>query len=76
MGKKEKTIIKDRFDPENHIVLFPGSCLDLLSDVPDSSISLVVTSPPYNLGKEYEKRLDLNRYIQEQSVGNLKFKAN
>ncbi|WP_217997636.1 DNA-methyltransferase [Comamonas aquatica] len=39
-------------------VLFHGSCEGLLSALPDASIDLVVTSPPYCMGKAYEKRGD------------------
>ena len=39
-------------------VLRPGSCLELLKTIPDKSVQLVVTSPSYNLGKEYEKKYD------------------
>lgn len=49
------------------IVLYPGDCLKLLKNIPDSSLKLVVTSPPYNIGKEYEKRLKLESYIEQQS---------
>lgn len=49
------------------IVLFPGDCLDLLKAIPSGGIQLVVTSPPYNIGKEYEKRLDLASYIDQQA---------
>ena len=38
----------------------------MLQEVPDDSIQLVVTSPPYNLGKEYESRLHLNDYVSQQ----------
>lgn len=30
-------------------------------------MQLVVTSPPYNIGKEYEKRLDLSDYVSQQA---------
>ena len=30
--------------------------MDFLEAVPDESIQLIVTSPPYNLGKIYEKK--------------------
>jgi hypothetical protein len=43
------------FSPTAELVLFPGDCRDLLKTVPSDSIQLIVTSPPYNLGKEYEK---------------------
>lgn len=32
------------------------------------SINLVVTSPPYNLGKEYEQKRSQERYIEEQAA--------
>ena len=40
--------------------------MELLNDIPDELIDLIVTSPPYNLGKPYEARLDLNEYISDQ----------
>lgn len=38
----------------------------MLSTIPDSQIQLVVTSPPYNIGKEYEKRQPLEAYVAWQ----------
>lgn len=52
-------------DHQNSLV-FNGSCLDLLATLPDESIQLVVTSPPYNIGKTYEKRSDLDTYVEFQ----------
>ena len=40
--------------------------LTFMRDLPAASMRLIVTSPPYNLGKSYEKRTSLQRYIQEQ----------
>jgi site-specific DNA-methyltransferase (adenine-specific) len=31
--------------------------------LPDSSVHLMVTSPPYNVGKEYDENLDLTQYF-------------
>ena len=33
-----------------------------MSEIPDSSIHLMVTSPPYNVKKEYDQDLSLNEY--------------
>jgi len=33
-----------------------------MSELPDNSVHLVVTSPPYNVGKEYDKDLTLSEY--------------
>ncbi len=59
--------IADKFAPSESIVVYPGDCLDLLKAVPDNSFQLVVTSPPYNIGKEYEKKLQLEAYLQQQT---------
>lgn len=34
----------------------------------NESMQLIVTSPPYNLGKEYERRTSLECYIEEQAA--------
>ncbi|MFC5429454.1 DNA-methyltransferase [Paraburkholderia denitrificans] len=38
--------------------IFEGRCEDLLKGLPDGCIDLVVSSPPYCMGKEYENRRD------------------
>lgn len=52
--------------PSDQAVLFPGNCLKFLADCPDEFFQLVVTSPPYNLGKSYEKRIHLDDYLAQQ----------
>ncbi len=47
-------------------ILYHGDCLDFLGTLPESSVSLVVTSPPYNLGKGAEVRLPFQEYLQSQ----------
>lgn len=66
MFKKIK--ISNSFNPSEQIVVYLGDCLDLLKEIPDGSLQLVITSPPYNIGKEYEKKLKLNRYIEQQAL--------
>jgi len=64
----EKSIkIEDKFDLANRIVVYHGNCLELLKNCPDNSIQLIVTSPPYNIGKEYEKKLKLETYVEQQA---------
>ena len=59
--------IDSQYSTSSKIVLYPGDCLDMLKQIPAESIQLIVTSPPYNIGKEYEKRLDLDSYLAQQS---------
>ena len=40
--------------------------LTFMGKLPDASIKLVVTSPPYNVGKSYERRTSLESYLQSQ----------
>jgi len=54
------------FSIGNEVTLFHGDCLTFLATIPDESVQLVVTSPPYNIGKEYEDRLDIKVYRQQQ----------
>jgi adenine-specific DNA-methyltransferase len=40
--------------------------LGFMATVADASIQLIVTSPPYNIGKAYEARTPLDSYVAEQ----------
>jgi DNA modification methylase len=55
------------FDPQAQVVLYQGEALDYLKSVPDESVKLVVTSPPYNIGKSYESRVSIDAYLRTQT---------
>lgn len=59
--------ISESYNQSESIIVFPGDCLDLLKTIPDESVQLIVTSPPYNIGKEYEKKLHIDHYLQQQT---------
>ncbi len=47
------------------------SCEDnraFMQKLPDESMTLIVTSPPYNIGKSYERRSSLDAYVEQQAV--------
>ena len=46
--------IYKQYRENNRVTLFCGDCIDLLKRLPDESVDLVVTSPPYCIGKAYE----------------------
>ncbi|MCF8169455.1 MAG: site-specific DNA-methyltransferase, partial [Rhodoferax sp.] len=64
--ESSKTPLAENFDIEARAVVFHGRCEDFLSTLPQGSMQLVVTSPPYNLGKSYEKRVHLDQYLKWQ----------
>lgn len=39
---------------------------DFLPSLADQSMNLIVTSPPYNIGKSYEQRTSLDLYLEQQ----------
>ena len=47
-------------------VIWTGDSLELLKKIPESSVQLVVTSPPYNIGKIYENPTSLEEYLENQ----------
>ncbi len=59
--------IETSLKPDAEIVIFPGDVSEFVAQVPDHSVALVVTSPPYNLGKEYENRVSIEQYLKIQS---------
>lgn len=63
---KHISILKDgrKYDVSSKI--YRGDCLKYLESIQDESVQLIVTSPPYNLGKEYEKKHDLDTYLSIQ----------
>jgi len=58
--------VASEFSSNERAVVFHGDCLNLLSSLRDNSIQLVATSPPYNIGKSYEKRDPLAHYVENQ----------
>jgi len=41
--------------------------LKFMRGLDDESMKLIVTSPPYNIGKSYEKRSPLDQYVKDQA---------
>ena len=49
-----KPMIHAKYNPANRFTLYNGDCFKLLEKIESDSINLVVTSPPYCMGKSYE----------------------
>ncbi|NLL27255.1 MAG: site-specific DNA-methyltransferase [Bacteroidales bacterium] len=64
LGKK-KTLEKNEndfpYELENKFIL--GSA-ENMKELPDNSVHLMITSPPYNVSKEYDDDLSLKEYLQ------------
>ena len=51
---KKMPEIKNEFAESANIVLHCGDTLNFLGTIPKETFSLIITSPPYNIGKAYE----------------------
>ena len=40
--------------------------LEFMRALPENSFKLIVTSPPYNIGKPYERKAELQAYLEQQ----------
>src|SRR5574341_1076273 len=54
--------VENAIPPERLNKIFNGSA-ERMAELPDSSVHLMVTSPPYNVGKDYDEDLRLDEYL-------------
>jgi adenine-specific DNA-methyltransferase len=58
-----KPEIAEGFSEEANVVLLAGDSSKTLRTLPDGAAKLIITSPPYNIGKAYEKATQLEEYL-------------
>src|SRR3989344_1380888 len=58
--------IEKKYSNDNDVTLYHGDTLELLRQIPDGKAMLVITSPPYNIGKEYEEISPIGQYLNQQ----------
>lgn len=58
--------ITEGFSVNSDASLLLGDSLTKLRKIPDEVFQLVISSPPYNIGKIYEKRQDFDLYLSAQ----------
>ena len=61
--KKEVSKVENVFPEELLDTIILGTSEDM-SKIPDNSLHLMITSPPYNVSKEYDEDLSLTEYLQ------------
>ena len=55
--------VASSFSRDAGAVIAPGDCLTTLCTLPGGFAKLIITSPPYNIGKIYEKATKLHEYL-------------
>lgn len=56
-----------RLERDTGAVMENQDNLKFMRGLEDQSMKLIVTSPPYNIGKSYERRSPLDQYVQDQA---------
>lgn len=59
--------IVNHYQPDAQVILYPGDASHLIREIPARSIGLIITSPPYNIGKIYENKTSIDAYLQSQA---------
>jgi adenine-specific DNA-methyltransferase len=57
------------YQSDANVTFYHGDRLDLIQQIVKAGdkAELIVTSPPYNVGKEYEERVPLELYVEDQA---------
>jgi adenine-specific DNA-methyltransferase len=63
---KVKEPIFDYINPENDFQVLNGDSQKVLKSVEDGKFDLIITSPPYNVGKSYETKTSIEKYLETQ----------
>jgi len=61
--QEARVVCSQVFDAPFDVLIGYNDCLSFLKTVPDQTVRLVVSSPPYNIGKPYEQRTSLDDYL-------------
>ena len=67
-SEKAKCRISKNFSTRSRIILHQGDTKKFLASLPSNFASLIITSPPYNIGKEYEVRVGIGNYLEKQEA--------
>lgn len=64
--KNKEIYYGDDYKENKDVLIINNDILKCIKKIPDNSAMLVVSSPPYNLGKPYEKRVEFKEYLSWQ----------
>jgi len=68
IGERDNQSISNKFNIKSDISIIESDTLDACTKLPSNYFQLIISSPPYNIGKDYEKRVSFESYINGQSL--------
>lgn len=64
----EMEAILERGAAASEPVMAVNDNIDFIRDLDNESVHLIITSPPYNIGKSYEKSVSIDEYLKSQET--------
>jgi DNA modification methylase len=64
---KNNLVMKNQCSVNADIVFECNDAVEFTKKLQDESIQLIITSPPYNIGKSYEARVSIQEYLDTQT---------
>ncbi len=62
----ETKMLFDYINPDTTYAIKNADCLTILKEIDDNKFDLILTSPPYNIGKSYETKTSIEKYLETQ----------
>lgn len=63
---KVKESLFEYISPDISYNVINGDSLKVLKEIEDGKFDLIITSPPYNVGKSYETKTSIEKYLETQ----------
>ena len=63
---KVKEPLFEYISPQINCQIKNGDSLSVLKKIEDNKFDLIITSPPYNIGKSYETKTNIEQYLETQ----------
>lgn len=63
---KVKEPLFEYISPDTDYQILNGDSLKVLNGIEDGKFDLIITSPPYNIGKSYETKTSIEKYLKTQ----------
>lgn len=63
---KVKEPLFEYISPDTDYQILNGDSLKVVNGIEDGKFDLIITSPPYNIGKSYETKTSIEKYLETQ----------
>ncbi|RMG84430.1 MAG: site-specific DNA-methyltransferase [Bacteroidetes bacterium] len=63
----KEVVIGSEYAADQEVIFHLGDATTFTRTLPDAAVDLVITSPPYNVGKAYETKTSIAKYLESQT---------